>query len=135
MLVPGGAFLVTWVSCALARGTAMVSLPMSALVLTSVVFGASQQDDVGDVGLAELHRLGAVREHRHGREQQIDAAGGQRGNAVGDFKRHEFDGNAEILAVEFADIGVEAFLLAAGIDEAPGRVVALNADHDLALAS
>ena len=38
--------------------------------------------------------------------------GGQRGNAVGDLERHELDGNAEILAVQLADIGVEAFLLA-----------------------
>ena len=95
--------------------------------------GRSQHDDIGDIGLAELHRLGAIRKHRHGREQQIDPSRRQRGNTVGDFKRHEFDGNAKKLAVQLANVRVEAFLLAAGIDETPGRVVALNSDHDLAL--
>ena len=65
--------------------------------------------------------------------RMIDASRCQSRNAVGDRERHELDGNAEILAEQLADIGIEAVLLAAGIDEAPGRVVALDADDDLAL--
>ena len=79
-----------------------------------------------------MHGLCAIRQHGHGREQDVDAASGQRRNAVGDRERYELDGHAELLPEKLADIGVEAFLLAAGVDEPEWRIVTLNADDEFA---
>ncbi|MNZ92112.1 hypothetical protein D3C78_1111230 [compost metagenome] len=80
-----------------------------------------------------MNGLGAFCRHAHGRKQEIDLAGQKCGNAVGHGERHEFHLDAEIVGKGLADIGIKTVLHAAGIDEAPRRIIALNADDDLAL--
>ena len=112
MVVPAGTFLVTSVSCTLPRATPMTNFPMSAGDLTSASFGAMKRDDVGAIGLAELHRLRALRQHRHRREQNVDASRGQRRDAIGHGELREFDLHAELLCKQRGDVGIEAVLLA-----------------------
>ena len=73
--MPGGAFLVTCVSCAAARATPMLlSFAISALDLDLYRLGRDEKNDVRGIGLAELHRLCSVGEHRHRGEEDVDAA-------------------------------------------------------------
>ncbi|MNY27531.1 hypothetical protein D3C86_1614430 [compost metagenome] len=84
------------------------------------------------VRLRILHVLRALRRHPHRCEQGVDLAGAKRRDAVGDCERHEFHLQPQIIRKPPRQIGIIAFLNAGGIDETPGRIIALDTDYDLA---
>jgi hypothetical protein len=82
------------------------------------------------IGLDHADDLAALRRVAQRRDDQVDTALLQEFHPVGGCHRHRLELDAEPLGDVLGEVRLHADDLAAGIDEAPGLVVILDADDD-----